>query len=75
MGIPCRVMGQTGVAAVIDGSNPGKTVALRADIDANDKRRCNGRGRRSLRHTPVVRHRMRQRVTGAGTENGGCRSI
>lgn len=34
LGIPYERVGETGVAAYIGGLNPGKTLALRADIDA-----------------------------------------
>ena len=34
MGIPYKVIGGTGVVAEIKGGKPGKTIALRADIDA-----------------------------------------
>ncbi|HWR39086.1 MAG TPA: amidohydrolase [Patescibacteria group bacterium] len=34
LGIPCRKAGGTGVLADISGGKPGRTVALRADIDA-----------------------------------------
>ena len=34
MGIPCVAMADTGVVATIAGARQGKTVALRADIDA-----------------------------------------
>ena len=36
MGIPCVSMAGTGVLGTIKGKNPGKTIALRADIDALD---------------------------------------
>jgi len=34
MGIPCRKLEPTGVIGTIEGGKPGKTIALRADIDA-----------------------------------------
>ena len=34
MGIPCKVIAGTGVVGLIEGSKPGKTVMLRADMDA-----------------------------------------
>ena len=34
MGIPCKVIAGTGVVGTIKGAKPGKTVALRGDIDA-----------------------------------------
>jgi amidohydrolase len=34
MGIPCKKAAGTGVVGIIEGKNPGKTIALRADMDA-----------------------------------------
>ncbi len=34
LGIPYRVVGDTGVVGTIEGANPGKTILLRSDIDA-----------------------------------------
>jgi amidohydrolase len=36
MGIPCKKAAGTGVVGIIEGKGPGKTIALRADIDALD---------------------------------------
>jgi amidohydrolase len=36
MGIPCYLVGETGVVGIIEGAKPGKTVALRGDMDALD---------------------------------------
>lgn len=33
-GVPCEIIANTGVIGTIKGSKPGKTIALRADIDA-----------------------------------------
>jgi amidohydrolase len=34
VGIPCRRMAQTGVVGLLEGARPGKTLLLRADMDA-----------------------------------------
>jgi amidohydrolase len=34
LGIPCRRMAQTGVVGLLEGGKPGKTLLLRADMDA-----------------------------------------
>lgn len=41
MGIPCRKAAGTGVVGIIEGKGPGKTIALRADIDALDLEELN----------------------------------
>nr|WP_307776120.1 M20 family metallopeptidase [uncultured Cetobacterium sp.] len=41
MGIPYKVAARTGVVATINGKAPGKTIALRADIDALQVTECN----------------------------------
>jgi len=41
MGIECRKAAGTGVVGIINGKGPGKTIALRADIDALDLEETN----------------------------------
>ena len=41
MGIPCRKAAGTGVVGIIEGGKPGKTIALRADIDALELEEAN----------------------------------
>lgn len=41
-GIPFKVVAGTGVVATIEGKKPGKTIALRADIDALQVNECTG---------------------------------
>ncbi len=41
MGIPCKKAAGTGVIGIIDGKGPGKTIALRGDIDALDLQEMN----------------------------------
>lgn len=41
MGISCKKVADTGVVGIIEGKKPGKTIALRADIDALDLQEMN----------------------------------
>lgn len=41
MGIPCQKAAGTGVVGIIEGKGPGKTIALRGDIDALDLQETN----------------------------------